>query len=510
MVEAGDEHSRAGLTDERERVLQLVRRHGWNATAFQTLELGYRYFFHTVGDDEGCVAYVDTGGAWVAAGAPIATESAVGALALAFVRAARGSGKRCCFFAVEQRLLDVTSGALDALEVGEQPSWDPRAWPEALARRHSLREQLRRARAKGVAVRELASEELAEGPQRAALERVIRRWLATRGLAPMAFLVRIEPFAFAAERRWFVAEHAGRAVAFAGLVPVPARAGWFVEDVLREPDAPNGTSELLLDAAMRWSAAHGATWLTLGLVPLAGSVPLPLAFFRRYATALYDFRGLHRYKQKLAPSAWTTIYVAYPPAQSGALAIVDSLAAFAGGGLVRFGLRSLVRGPPFMVRALAYLLVPWTLVLALPAARRYCFDSAVLQWAWVSFDVLLALGLFRLLVRPSVDWATLLAVAVTLDTLLTTLQGALWLARQSASEGDVLLIVIACAAPALRRCCCGARARGSCSRARVDRYGISAGDAAIGCRMSACGVTERAKIFQSQFKLFAPPKHSSN
>jgi phosphatidylglycerol lysyltransferase len=256
-----------------------------------------------------------------------------------------------------------------------------------------------------------------------------------------------------------VAEHGGRAVAFAGLVPVPARAGWFVEDVLREPDAPNGTSELLLDTAMRWSVAQGATWLTLGLVPLAGSVSRPLALFRRYATALYDFQGLQRYKEKLAPSEWTTIYVAYPPSQSGAAAIVDSLAAFAGGGLVRFGLRSLVRGPPFMIRALAYLLVPWTLALALAPVQRY-FATPALHWAWVTFDVLLALALFRQLGRPSTRWATILALAVTLDALLTTLSGTLWLARHPSDACDVFVILLACVAPTLAAVLLwGARAR---------------------------------------------------
>src|SRR5689334_23356382 len=49
---------------ERERVLALVKRHGWNATAFQVLERGFRYWF----DDDACVAYVDTGRGWVAAG----------------------------------------------------------------------------------------------------------------------------------------------------------------------------------------------------------------------------------------------------------------------------------------------------------------------------------------------------------------------------------------------------------------------------------------------------------
>ena len=50
-----------------DRVLALVRRYGWNATSFQALDPGMRHFW--CGDDA-CVAYADTGEAWVAAGAP--------------------------------------------------------------------------------------------------------------------------------------------------------------------------------------------------------------------------------------------------------------------------------------------------------------------------------------------------------------------------------------------------------------------------------------------------------
>ena len=70
---------------ERERVLELLRRHGWNATSFQTLESDFRYWFH---GDDACVAYVDTGAAWVAAGAPIAAPERLADVAGAFVEAA--------------------------------------------------------------------------------------------------------------------------------------------------------------------------------------------------------------------------------------------------------------------------------------------------------------------------------------------------------------------------------------------------------------------------------------
>ena len=33
------------LDPERRRVLAVLRRHGWNATSFQVLEPGFRYWF---------------------------------------------------------------------------------------------------------------------------------------------------------------------------------------------------------------------------------------------------------------------------------------------------------------------------------------------------------------------------------------------------------------------------------------------------------------------------------
>jgi len=294
------------LVTERDRVLELVARHGWNATAFQTLESGYRYFFH---GSEACVAYVDTGGAWVAAGAPIAHTNELGQAVSAFVQAARTAGKRCCFFATEERLHASTGEALRSLNIGEQPTWDPQAWPESLAQHRSLREQLRRARAKRVQVRLLSGTELEQGKTHEQLARIAERWLSARVMAPMGFLVRLEPFTFPAERRCFVAEVDGRVVAFAGVIPVPARGGWFLEDIVRDTSTPNGTSELLVDAVMRWARAAGCTWLTFGLAPLAGKLPEWLRFVRRTTSAFYDFEGLHAYKAKFRPSAWSPIFL---------------------------------------------------------------------------------------------------------------------------------------------------------------------------------------------------------
>ena len=430
-------------TEPRRRVLELVRRHGYNATAFQTLEQGYDYFFH----GGGVVAYVDTGAAWVVAGAPIAPLDEIAVILAAFLDSARQADRRCCLFATEQRLLELSGPLLRSLRIGEQPIWDPQDWGDVLKQRSSLREQLRRARAKGVTVREVAPAELEVGSTREGIARLTERWLATRDMAPMEFLVRVELFTFTEDRRCFVAELGGRIVGVAGVVPVPLRQGWFIEDLVRDPAAPNGTSELLIDGVVRWAGAGGAKWLTLGLAPLAGDVSPLLRAARGSGGVLYDFEGLRSYKAKLAPELWLPIFLSYPAAQSAWRSLLDALVAFTTRGLWHFAWRTLTRGPIVIVRLLAMLLIPWTLLLAL--APIQFFPSPWIKWGWVTFDVLVAGGLFRFLSKRRTSSLTPLAVAVTADAVLTPIQAALWNLPRATGPSEVALILVACAAPLL-------------------------------------------------------------
>jgi lysylphosphatidylglycerol synthetase-like protein (DUF2156 family) len=430
--------------DAHARVSALVRRHGWNATSFQVLEPGYRYFFH---GPDAAVAYVDTGRAWVAAGAPLADEASIVAAAAAFVAAARAAGRRASFFATEERF--ASQAPLRSLLVGEQASWDPAGWGAALAGSRSLREQLRRARAKGVRVRALdALEATAAGaPTRTAVLALVDRWLRGRELAPMGFLARVDPSGFLADHRLFLAERHGELVALLSVAPIWGRAGWLLQNIVRAPDAPNGTGELLIDAAMREAEARGHTYVTLGLAPLAGDVPPPLRLARVAGGGLYDFEGLRAFKAKLRPARWDPVFLSFPPATGAARAIVDVLAAFARGGLLRFGLRTLARGPAVVVQLLALLLVPWTALLAATPAAHW-FPSPAVKWAWVGFDVALAAGLIALTVRWRAGLARLLAVAIGADALVTAVEAVAWNVPRASGVGEGLAIAAAVFAPA--------------------------------------------------------------
>ena len=279
---------------------------------------------------------------------------------------------------------------------------------------------------------------------RATLDALIRRWHAARPLAPMHFIVDMAPFDHATHRRVYVAEREGAVVAMLSLAPVPARDGWLFEHLLRDPRAPNGTAELLVDHVMRALDDEGVHWVTLGLAPLSGDVNRWLRLTRQLSRPFFNFTGLAAFKRKLRPHAWEPMYLAFPREQNGAVAL--SLRAFADGSLLRFGFATALRGPAPLLRALEWLLVPWTLALAVSPTDPW-FPSIAIHAAWVGFDIAL-IGALRAQRRTgNARLARAVAIAVSLDALLTTVQAVWWNAPRAHHALDVIAMIVACAGP---------------------------------------------------------------
>ena len=262
----------------------------------------------------------------VVAGAPVCEAGRLAAIAAEFEAHAAAAGERVCYFCAEGRLEAVFHGrpGRSLVLLGAQPVWNPAGWAAIIAGKASLRAQLNRARNKGVAVGERSPPAAENDPE---LRRCLAEWLATRGLPPLRFLVEPQTLGRLGDRRTFVAERAGRVVGFLVATPVPARAGWLVEQIVRGTDAPNGTSELLLDSAVRAVAAGGAAYLTLGLAPLSrralggsGMIPaeprdpfwlrVTLGWLRAHGRRFYDFGGLEAFKAKFVPDRWEPVYAA--------------------------------------------------------------------------------------------------------------------------------------------------------------------------------------------------------
>ena len=306
----------AETKDERSRARELVLAYGWNATAYQIVNGGISLWFAQGGD--AVVGYVERGRTRVVAGAPVCPLRRLRDVVTAFECASEQRNRRVCYFGAEGRLEGILRGdeAHSRVLLGAQPSWNPSHWADIIARKASLRAQLNRARNKGVAVATMSADEATGHP---ALRRVLNEWLATRGLPPMHFLVEPDTLSRLFDRRVFVARSRDREiVAFLVASPAPARNGWLVEQFVRGRAAPNGTVELLLDAAMRTLAADGYEYVTLGLAPLSRHCPqneenppwlrLALKLVRAHGRRFYNFEGLDNFKAKFLPERWEPVY----------------------------------------------------------------------------------------------------------------------------------------------------------------------------------------------------------
>ncbi len=296
---------------------RIVLEHGWNSTCYQILNPGIRHWFSPAGD--AVAGYVRRHKTLVVAGAPVCRPERLPAVAREFEAEARASRLRVCYVCAEERLGAIykDSPRHARIVLGAQPVWDPARWEALAQERRIVRQQLNRARNKGVRI---ARVQPAEAPRDGELRACVHDWLAARPLPPLHFLV--EPFALDGvldDRLILVARHAEKAVAILVASPIPARNGYLIEQIARSTTAPNGTTELLIDHAMRAIAGEGRKYATLGLVALADELPGEMnrnpwwmrrliSLARAHANRFYNFRGLLQFRRKLGPETWESVY----------------------------------------------------------------------------------------------------------------------------------------------------------------------------------------------------------
>lgn len=331
---------------ERETVRGIVRRWGWNATAYQVLNPGFRYWIDT--ELDAAVGFVEHSGVRVVGGAPICAESQLERVLERFESNANGG---VIYFGAEARLAAMSAhdSRRRIFPIGAQPVWTPSVLLQGFAKRASLRAQLNRARNKDVTTRLLASA-YNEEPLRVCL----REWIERRGLPPLHFLIETETLKDLVDRRVAVAERNGRIIGFIVATPIPARNGWLIEQIVRGQAAPNGTAELMLHDVAVMLEREGAEIVTLGLAPLAkrGSAQVQnaprwlfglLSALRAHGTRFYNFTGLESFKSKFGGETWETVYATTAPGTSLTRALIAVTEAFSAEPIGRFMFRSVWR-----------------------------------------------------------------------------------------------------------------------------------------------------------------------
>jgi pimeloyl-ACP methyl ester carboxylesterase len=307
------------LPDPTVNLLKLHQSCGYNAHALVGIVPGIRSW--TCTEAEGAVAYNEFGRVWLVPGDPLANKENLAPVTKGFLREARAKHRVVGFMPATEQFAKQSSGlGLRAVRVGSAPYFDLASWAPRGDRAKKARAGVNQARRAGVRVVEVTDVD----------ERLVRdttclskSWLTTRR-SPIKFswLFAIDLFQHKEQKKYFTArDESGKLVGFLAASPIPARDGWYLEDVLRAKDAPNGTTDLLVVEVFELLRRDGAKLATLGTAPMAmeGRVdpavrvsPMLSQVTRLIATCFslfYNFGGVRRFKTKFAPSWWESEYV---------------------------------------------------------------------------------------------------------------------------------------------------------------------------------------------------------
>jgi len=298
------------------RAREIVLMHGGSATSYQIINPQMKLWFSST--DDAVAGYIVRNSVRAVAGLPVSDSQRMRDVVQEFELDAEAAGERVCYFGSELAHEDLPGKkrSYSMIQLGAQPSWSPGHWDTMLSRRASVRAQLNRARNKGLSVVECF-----EGISRSKQEtyRCLDEWIASRGLPPLGFLAESGMIRFLYDRRLFLALRENEVVAYLIAAPIPRRNGWLIEQNVRGEKAPNGTSELLIDAAVRAFSKEGCDYATLGLAPLSvrhtasGAVNplwvrLLFSAIRACGDRFYNFRGIDTFKAKFAPQSWEPVF----------------------------------------------------------------------------------------------------------------------------------------------------------------------------------------------------------
>jgi phosphatidylglycerol lysyltransferase len=316
------------LPDPTGELLRLHTLYGYNAHSLVSIAPGASHC--AVPEIDGAVIYGEFGRVWLAAGDPLAPLEDRAELARRFAAHAKKKNRVVAFVPTTSDFARLMApNDFVAIKVGAAPYFDLQSWNPRGECAKKLRAGVNQARRAGVEVQE--ETEGIDQTIRSETAQLCLRWLGSRRAATtFGWLIALDPFLHVEHKRYFTARADGKLVGFLAISPIPLRKGWYLEDVIREPNAPNGMSTLLVAEALRALKNEGAILATLGTAPLVADGPDDISTEnRRVARALdiassrlsvfYNFAGLRQFKGRFVPSWWESEYalhqrgVAIPP-----------------------------------------------------------------------------------------------------------------------------------------------------------------------------------------------------
>ena len=249
---------------DRNQLLHLLREFGGSTTDI-ILDNSTKIF--TLPDVKGFIGYRTDSHCLVAYGDPVAPPRDQLKLAQAFHNFAKEQGKSFLYLGASKEFSDwaLDNGCKGKIEFGKElqldPSNDPRETTGKLG--VLVRKKVKHAQKENVSVDEYTGQD----PElEAEMGQVFDKWLAHH-TGPSLHLSNVHLFTDRMGKRWFFSKWGGHVVGLVVLNQVKAQDGWFLNHLMITPEAPKGTSELLVVSVLEKLRQEGCRFVTAGLVP---------------------------------------------------------------------------------------------------------------------------------------------------------------------------------------------------------------------------------------------------
>ena len=312
--------------DELGRAVEIIRRQD-RAEPMLALMGDKSLMFSESG--KSMLMYAQRGHSWIALFDPIGPRHEWQELIWRFIEQASFHGSRAAFYQVVPSSLPLYLDAgLKVMKLGEEAMIPLEEFTLKGSGRSNLRYALKRGE------RESLSFELVppEGIDRVrpALTAISNEWRRLRQASEHGFSIAAYVPSFVAATPVALVRQSGRPIAFATVMQTDSRRCATVGLMRHTASAPTYTMEFLFTQLILRLKDEGFDTLSLGMAPLSGLAPLPLAsrwhrlgsLIWRHGGSFYNFQGLRLFKGKFHPR-WEPRYLAASGSFEPFVALID-------------------------------------------------------------------------------------------------------------------------------------------------------------------------------------------
>ncbi|KZL91505.1 bifunctional lysylphosphatidylglycerol flippase/synthetase MprF [Clostridium magnum] len=298
---------------------KLVQQYGVDSLTYLTLEKDKNHFFGL--NTEGFIAYVVIDKIIICMGNPVCSESNMEGLFEEFLAFCRMKRCRVCFCSISKEFsVFLKKHGFLISKYGEEALLDLDIYDLKGSSKLKLRQKLKRAEKAGITILEYFPQKLRDYNLEQKIVQISEEWLTNKN-GKLGFTLGELNLDTPLARRYFVAVDENDDLhAILMFSPFDNGQGYFLDVMRRSSNSVPGVMEKsIVDAAMRMKN-EGVKIVSLGLAPLAGMLSEKesstflergMDFVYKNISQGYNFKALHDYKKKFAPTRWEPRYIAH-------------------------------------------------------------------------------------------------------------------------------------------------------------------------------------------------------